>query len=456
MVTSTRELIDRARAVDSIRVHGRIARLVGLVAESIGPQAAVGEVCLIETASQPGDARRRVPAEVVGFRDGRVLLMPLEEIDGLAAGCEVIATGRQLDVPVGDALLGRVVDALGRPIDGRPAPACSRRLELRREPPPPLRRRRLSRPFATGVRVIDGFLTVAEGQRMGIFAGSGVGKSVLLGMIARHAEADVTVIGLVGERGREVREFIERDLGDGLERSVVVVSTSDQPALKRLTAALTAITVAEHFRDQGLRVQLLMDSLTRVAMAQREVGLAVGEPPATRGYPPSVFAMLPQLLERSGMDAEGSITGLYAVLVEGDDMMDPVADTVRSILDGHLVLSRKLAHRGHYPAIDPLHSVSRAMSDVVSAEDRQHAEAVRSLLARHEESEDLIQIGAYTPGSDPRLDLAIELRPLIDAVTGQDRDESTPFGDTWQALRQLGERARLETATAPHAPEVGR
>jgi flagellum-specific ATP synthase len=443
MLSSPTDLVARVRAVDPIRVRGRIVRVVGLVAESVGPEAAIGEVCHIHPRPAADGSVRPVAAEVVGFRDGRVLLMPLAELDGLAAGCEVVGTGRVLDVPVGDALLGRVIDGLGRPIDGGAMPPCTARWPLHREPPAPLSRRRLERPFATGIRVIDGMATVAEGQRLGVFAGSGVGKSVLLGMIARHAEADVSVVGLVGERGREVREFIERDLGDGLAHSVVVVSTSDQPALRRLTAARTAIAVAEYFREQGKRVLLLVDSLTRVAMAQREIGLAAGEPPATRGYPPSVFAMLPQLLERSGMASQGSITGIYAVLVEGDDMMDPVADTVRSILDGHLVLARRLANRGHYPAIDPLDSISRAMADVVSREDRRAAEAVRALLARYRESEDLIQIGAYSAGSDPLVDLAIEMRPAVDAFLAQDRDDSAAYAETWAQLRALGERAHV-------------
>ncbi len=456
MMTNVDQLIDRVRSVDPIRVRGRIVRLVGLIAESVGPDAAIGEVCMIQRRSGTrGDGERPVPAEVVGFRDNRVLLMPLEELGGLAAGSEVIATGRELTVPVGDELLGRVVDALGRPLDGAPPPPCVSRRPLRRQAPPAMSRRRLRQPFATGVRVIDGMMTVAEGQRMGIFAGSGVGKSVLLGMIARHAAADVNVIGLVGERGREVREFIERDLGDGLARSVVVVSTSDQPALQRLTAAHTAVAIAEYFRDQGLRVMLQVDSLTRVAMAQREVGLAAGEPPATRGYPPSVFALLPQLLERAGTGPQGSITGIYAVLVEGDDMMDPIADTVRAILDGHLVLSRSMANRGHYPSIDPLQSISRAMSDVVTATDREHAEAVRAMLAQYRDAEDLIQIGAYTAGTDPQVDLAIQMRPAIDAFTRQGRDETTEYAAVRAQLDELGEQVAAGSAPTSPPPAQG-
>jgi flagellum-specific ATP synthase len=361
-----------------------------------------------------------VPAEVVGFRGGQTLLMPLGDMSGIAPGRTVTATGDAMRVHVGDELLGRVLDGLGNPMDGMPQATAAPLRSTLGSPPDPLSRPRIEDRVTLGVRALDGLVPCGRGQRLGIFAGSGVGKSSLLGMIARATSAEVNVICLVGERGREVREFIERDLGpEGLARSVVVVATSDQPALVRIKAAFTATTIAEHFRDQGREVLLMMDSVTRFAMAQREVGLAIGEPPATRGYTPSVFALLPKLLERSGTAPAGSITGLYTVLVDGDDMNEPVADAVRSILDGHVVLSRDLAHAGHYPAIDVLASVSRLVGEIVAPEVRAAGDAVRRLMAAYREKADLIAIGAYQPGTDPVTDAAVAAREPIDAFLRQ-------------------------------------
>jgi flagellum-specific ATP synthase len=400
---------ERLRAADPYRTTGRVAEVIGLVIESIGPEAEVGELCLI------GDQRRRaVLAEVVGFRDGRTLLMPLGDLTGIKPGDPVVGAGRPLTTPVGRPVLGRVLDGLGNPIDeGPPLDGGSRRIERRplgAVPPGPLVRRPIDERLPLGVRALDVLVPCGRGQRLGIFAGSGVGKSTLLGMIARNTEADVTVIGLVGERGREVREFIERDLGEaGMERSVLCVATSDQPALTRAKCAETAMTVAEAFRDDGLDVLLLMDSVTRYAMALREIGLAVGEPPASRGYTPSVFARLPKLLERAGTGARGSITALITVLVEGDDMNEPVADAVRGILDGHVVLDRRLAHRNHYPAIDVLASVSRLAPAITTPAAQAAAGRAREAMATYRAREDLISIGAYARGSDPRVDEAIDL-----------------------------------------------
>ena len=401
---------DRVRDADLHRRHGRVCDLIGLIIEATGLEAEVGEVCHIDT----GRGRESIPAEVVGFRAGRTLLMPLGEPGGLGPGATVTATGHPFRVDVSDELLGRTLDGLGRPLDGLGPVAGARARPVTAAPPEALERPRITERVSLGVRALDALVPCGIGQRLGIFAGSGVGKSSLLGMIARSTSAQVNVICLVGERGREVREFIERDLGpEGLARSVVVVATSDQPALVRIKAAFTATTIAEHFRDQGADVMLMMDSVTRFAMAQREVGLAIGEPPATRGYTPSVFALLPKLLERSGTSALGSITGLYTVLVDGDDMNEPIADAVRSILDGHVVLSRHLAHAGHYPAIDVLASVSRLVGEVTAPEARAAAGEVRKLLAAYREKEDLIAIGAYQAGTDPTTDAAIATRPAI-------------------------------------------
>jgi flagellum-specific ATP synthase len=409
------------RAADLHLRSGRVSDLIGLVVESTGLEADVGQVCLIEV----GRDEPPVPAEVVGFRGSRTLLMPLGDMHGIGPGKTVTATGEPLRIPVGDGLLGRMLDGLGKPIDSHgPARDVSMRSSVAR-PPDPLSRPRITERIGLGVRALDGLVPCGRGQRLGIFAGSGVGKSSLLGMIARSTTADVNVIALVGERGREVREFVERDLGDALQRSVVVVATSDEPALVRIQAALTATTIAEYFRDRGKDVMLMMDSVTRFATAQREIGLAIGEPPATRGYTPSVFAMLPRLLERAGTSSTGSITGLYTVLVDGDDMNEPVADAVRSILDGHIVLSRHLAHQNHYPAIDVLQSVSRLATEITSRDVQEAGREVRRLMAAYRDKEDLIAIGAYQPGTDPVTDTAIARRSAIEGFLCQPVDDQT-------------------------------
>ena len=418
-------LNDYVGAVQRADLHarqGRVSNLIGLIVEATGVEAEVGELCMVET----GRHSAPVPAEVVGFRDARTLLMPLGEMHGIGPGTGVTATGEQLRITVGDDLLGRVVDALGRPIDGFDLDIDGVQRSTLAPPPSPLERPPIEERIGLGVRAMDALIPCGRGQRLGIFAGSGVGKSSTLGMIARSTTADVNVIALVGERGREVREFVDRNLDDAARaRSVVVVATSDQPALLRIKAAFTATTIAEHFRDKGLDVMLMMDSVTRFAMAQREVGLAIGEPPATRGYTPSVFALLPKLLERSGTSAKGSITGLYTVLVDGDDMNEPVADAVRAILDGHVVLSRHLAHASHYPAIDVLQSVSRLVGEVVSPEVRMAGQELRRLLAALRAKEDLISIGAYQPGSDPTVDSALAKREAIDRFLQQTVDYSS-------------------------------
>jgi flagellum-specific ATP synthase len=418
---------------DLARRRGRVRDLIGLIIEATGLQVEMGEICLV------GDGRDRpkVPTEVVGFRGGRTLLMPLGELAGIGPGTSVDPTGSPFKVAVGDGLLGRVIDGLGKPLDEYGDLDGTTPRSANATPPDALSRPRISERVGLGVRALDTLVPCGMGQRLGIFAGSGVGKSSLLGMIARSTTADVNVIALVGERGREVREFIERDLGDALGHSVVVVATSDQPALVRIQAAFTATAIAEHFRDQGKNVMLMMDSVTRFAMAQREVGLAIGEPPATRGYTPSVFALLPRLLERAGTSPDGSITGLYTVLVDGDDMNEPIADAVRSILDGHIVLTRKLAHSGHYPAIDVLHSVSRLVGEIVTPQIHEAGNRLRSALAAYREKEDLISIGAYQPGTDPLLDAAIALRPAIDGFLRQRIDDLTAAHDADEALLAL-------------------
>lgn len=419
---------------DPVKVNGRVVQVIGLVIESAGPAAMIGEVCHVHYDRQ----RPPLPAEVVGFRNSRVLLMPLGSMEGIKPGSEVIATRATHHVAVGAGLLGRVLDGMGQPIDGRGPLQAETRYPVNAAPPDALKRTRITEPLPLGVRALDGCLTVGKGQRVGIFAGSGVGKSTLLGMIARNTSADVNVIALTGERGREVRDFIEESLGEeGLRRSVMVVATSDQPALVRIKAALVATAVAEYFRDQGQDVMLMMDSVTRLALAQREVGLAVGEPPATRGYTPSVFGLLPRLLERSGMGERGSITGLYTVLVEGDDMNEPVADTVRGILDGHVVLSRALAHQNHYPAIDVLGSISRVMPAVTGEAHRAAAGELRSLLAAYQEAQDLINIGAYVAGSNPRIDRARQHIDAIRAFLCQRADEPADFTTTVMQLKNM-------------------
>ena len=419
------------RSVDPVRMNGKVTQVIGLTVESEGPDASVGDVCLI----YPAKSGKPIKAEVVGFRNNKVLLMPLGELHAVGPGCDVVSTGKPLTVQVGSELLGKVLDGLGQPLDGSRIPVRMAHYSTHNVPSNPLFRPRVTEPLGIGVRAIDGLLTVGRGQRVGIFAGSGVGKSTLLGMVARNTSADVNVIALIGERGREVLEFIERDLGpEGLARSVVVVATSDQPALIRIKGALIATTIAEYFRDRGLDVMLMMDSVTRFAMAQREVGLAIGEPPATRGYTPSVFAMLPKLLERSGTGKTGSITAFYTVLVDGDDMNEPIADAVRGILDGHIVLSRSLANKGHYPAIDILASVSRVMNDIVPAEQLEAANQFKRLLSIYRDSEDLINIGAYQRGSNAEIDRAIEYYDRIRSYATQRTDEKVSFEESQQRL----------------------
>jgi flagellum-specific ATP synthase len=416
-----------------LSVHGRVTQVVGLVVEANGPNARVGDLCYIESGSG-----QLLPAEVVGFRGDRVLLMPLGELSGVRAGCLVKGTGHCLRVAAGEELLGRTLDGLGNAMDGKPEPVCHNHYPVLAQPPNALQRKMIDRPLPTGVRAIDGLLTVGEGQRVGIFAGSGVGKSTLLGMIARSCQADVNVIALIGERGREVREFIQNDLGEeGLRRSIIVCATSEQPALVRIRAALTATAIAEYFRDQGKRVLLMMDSVTRFAMAQRELGLAIGEPPSTKGYTPSVFALLPKLMERAGNSDKGSITALYTVLVEGDDTNEPIADAARSILDGHIVLNRRLTSRGHYPPIDVLHSLSRVMPMVVAQEQVQRANDLREMLAAYEDVQDLVSIGAYKAGTRPVADKAIARWDALNDFLRQAKDESTAFDQTIQSLEEL-------------------
>ncbi|MBF0283494.1 MAG: FliI/YscN family ATPase [Magnetococcales bacterium] len=393
------------------RRFGHVDEVAGLMIESTGPAVAIGELCEIHSGGEP------VLAEVVGFRGRTVLLMPMGSISGVRPGSLIISRGQAERVAVGEGLLGRVVDALGRPMDHLAAPRLSEHAPLHAAPINPMKRRRIDTPLDLGIRAVNGLLTVGKGQRMGIFAGSGVGKSTLLGMMARYTAADVNVIGLIGERGREVVEFLERELGpQGIARSVVVVATSDQPPVFRLRAAFLATAIAEHFRGQGKDVLLMMDSITRFAMAQREVGLARGEPPTSKGYPPSIFMMLPRLLERAGRDdGPGSITGLYTVLMEGDDLQDPIVDTARGILDGHILLSRDLADRGHYPAIDVLGSISRLMEELAADPHKKAARRMREMLAVYRRAEDMINIGAYAKGSNPRIDQAIK---LIDPING--------------------------------------
>lgn len=412
---------------------GQVTKVVGLTIESNGPETKVGELCRIINHR----TGRGIPAEVVGFQNHSVLLMPLGEMAGIGPGNDVVATGTELSVGVGECLLGRVLDGLGNPIDDKGKLDIEEYYPVNNEPPHPLKRPRINEVLPLGVKCLDGLLTVGKGQRMGIFAGSGVGKSTLMGMIARNTKADVNVIALIGERGREVRDFLERDLtAEGLERSVVVVATSDQPALIRKKGALVATAIAEYFRDQGKDVLLLMDSLTRFSMAQREIGLAIGEPPVSRGYTPSVFAVMPKLLERSGTSVKGSVTGLYTVLVDGDDMTEPITDTARSILDGHIVLSRQLAHRNHYPAIDVLESISRIMADIAADSHIQTAGEIRKNLAIYREAEDLINVGAYVKGSNPDIDRAISVINEINTFLMQGTNEKFGFDEVLESMKK--------------------
>ena len=419
---------------EPIKTNGKVTQVIGLIIESQGPGANLGDLCYVF----PNNGSTRIQAEVVGFKENKILLMPLGDLRGIGPGCEVVASGDSFRVGVGPKLLGRILDGLGNPLDSLGPVETIDEYPVNGNPLNPLERKRITEPLSMGVKAIDGILTIGKGQRIGIFSGSGVGKSTLLGMIARNTSADVNVIALVGERGREVREFLEKDLGEeGLKRSVVIVATSDQPALVRLKGALVATTVAEYFRDQGLDVMLMMDSVTRFAMSQREVGLAVGEPPATRGYTPSVFAILPKLLERSGTSSKGTITGLYTVLVEGDDTNEPIADAVRGILDGHIVLTRELAMQNHYPAIDILASVSRVMIDIVREEHLKAADDVRSVLATYKDAKDLIDIGAYAKGSNPKIDNAISKIDAIVEYLKQGVPEQYTFDTAVTLLKSL-------------------
>ncbi len=426
-------LARRVQATRVVETRGRVVQLIGLVIESEGPLAAVGEVCRIQSARHGGDAL----AEVVGFRDHHLLLMPLGEVHGIHPGAEVIATGEPLRFSVGSALPGRVLDGLGQPIDSQGPVLGEHTVGLKLRPPHPLKRQRIQHVFQTGIKALDTCIPCGRGQRLGIFAGSGVGKSTLLGMMASRAAADVNVIALIGERGREVREFLEKDLdAAGRKKSVIVVATSNEPALARVKGAFLAMAIAEHFRDAGQNVLLMMDSVTRLALAQREIGLAVGEPPTTRGYTPSVFSLLPQLLERAGTGERGSITGLFTVLVEADDMNDPIADAVRSILDGHVVLTRELATQNHYPAIDVLESVSRLNRDLLTPEQLALAARVREALAIYRKNQDLINIGAYPAGSHPGIDQAIRLHEPLNQFLRQEVDQGFTTARSWELLAQ--------------------
>ncbi len=430
-------LMARLEGVPRFATYGRVNRLVGLVIEATGLDVGLGELCRVTNGAQDAS----VLAEVVGFHERGVLLMPLGDMAGLHPGSSVVPLGRSFGVDVGPGMLGRVLNGLGHPMDGKGKLDSTTRVPLIAEPPNPLERRTIDEPLETGVRAIDGLLTFGRGQRVGIFAGSGVGKSTLLGMIARKAKADVNVIALLGERGREVRDFIENSLGpEGLARSVLIVATGDQAALVRARGALVATAIAEYFRDQGKQVLLMVDSVTRVAMAWREIGLAVGEPPTTKGYPPSVFASLPRLLERAGNGARGGITGIYTVLVDGDDFNEPVADAARSILDGHVVLTRKLASAGHFPSIDVLESKSRVRDHVADARQRMAGNAFMRVEAAYREKEDLIMVGAYQSGSDPNVDAALKVRNEMLAFLQQQPDEPAPLESTVERLVQLGTR----------------
>lgn len=433
--------------------QGKVTQVIGLVISSTGPSTSIGELCKI----YPQEGGEAVLAEVVGFKDRQVMLMPLGEMRGINPGSVVRATGDTLTVGVGDELLGRVVGGLGQPIDGKGVLHCETMRPIYANPPHPLKRKRITAPMLTGIKAIDTFATCGLGQRLGIFAGSGVGKSVTLGMIARHSKADVNVIGLIGERGREVRDFLERDLGEeGLKRSVVVSVTSDQPSLIKVKGALTATTIAEYFRDMGKNVILMVDSVTRIALALREIGLAVGEPPATKGFTPSVFAFLPKFLERPGLTEQGSVTGLYAVLVEGDDFNEPVSDAVRSILDGHVALSRKLANRNHYPAVDILDSISRVMPDVTDLEHRRVVNRARELIAAYTESEDLISIGAYVKGSHKLTDEAIAKHEELSAFLRQDMSEKGDLERDLNTLQEIIDREEVPIQTGEDKKAEGR
>jgi flagellum-specific ATP synthase len=420
------------------RVNGKVSDVIGLIIVSIGPNVTLGEICIIIDRLGVEVCK----CEVVGFKEGKVMSIALSEVHTISPNCEIISTGKSLKIGVGNALLGRVIDGLGNPIDGKGDIVCTQFRTVYKDPPNPLTRRRIETPLQTGVRTIDGLLTVGKGQRVGIFAGSGVGKSVTLGMIARNTNADINVIVLIGERGREVREFIEKDLGEeGLKKSIVVVATSDKSSLVRMKGAFIGTTIAEYFRELGMDVVLMMDSVTRFAMSQREIGLTIGEPPTTKGYTPSVFAMLPKLLERAGTSENGSITGFYTVLVDGDDMNEPIADAVRSILDGHIVLSRKIANKGQYPAIDPLQSISRVMPDITTADHRSRARSFIEVMATYKEAEDLINIGAYVKGSNPQIDHALSKIGSLRTFLKQDMYDKAIYSETVSHLFRIIEQS---------------
>ncbi|MDD6137157.1 MAG: flagellar protein export ATPase FliI [Lachnospiraceae bacterium] len=428
-VSQYKQLNDR----EYYEFYGKVSKVVGLTVESMGPPCKLTDLCEIISK----DTGNKVIAEVVGFRDNRVLLMPYDSVDGIGLGATVRNTGASLKVPVGECLLGKVLDGIGRPIDGSTLETVDD-YPIESAPPDPLKRKLIDEVLPLGVKAVDGLLTIGKGQRVGIFAGSGVGKSTLLGMFARNTRADINVIALIGERGREVREFIERDLGEeGMARSVIVVSTSDKPALIRNKAAKTATAIAEYFRDQGKDVLLMMDSMTRFSQAQREIGLASGEPPVTRGYPPSVYSEMPKVLERAGNTYNGSITGLYTVLVDGDDFNEPITDTARGILDGHIVLSRKLGQKNHYPAIDVLASISRCMSSVADKEHKQKAGMLKNVMATYNDAEDLINIGAYRAGSNKNIDYAISKIDKVNEFLLQDVDEKYSFDDEVAMLSDI-------------------
>ena len=428
---------EKLAAIEPCRWTGSVTEVVGLLVESNGPAAAVGDFC--EIGTQDG---RMIRTQVIGFRDGRVLSMPLEETDGLHLGDPIVARKEDARMEAGPELLGRVIDGFGKPMDGLGPIGAKQLYDLYASPPGPMEREPITEPLATGIRVIDSLLTCGKGQRIGIFGGSGVGKSTLLGSMSRHSSADVSVIALIGERNREVRDFIENDLGpEGLKKSVLVVSTSDRPAPLRIRAAFVALAAAEYFRDQGADVLLVMDSVTRLAMAQREIGLAAGEPPSQKGYTPSVFNLLPKIFERAGRFRKGSITGFFTVLVEGDDFNEPICDAVRAILDGHIVLSRDLGSAGHFPAIDVLQSVSRLAQKLYTPEQRQAALKIRDAMATHQRSEDLINLGAYASGANPKLDAAIKLRPQLLEFLKQDSEANAPFDQTMTQMRELARLA---------------
>ncbi len=440
MIPSIDSLLDISDKLTELQIsdlcthEGRIRKIVGMSIEATGLSCSIGDICIITTASGS-----KVTSEVVGIDENVAYLMPYQELEGAGYGCSVINTGDKLNVPVGWDMVGRSVDALGLPIDGKGPIKPDSTVSITGKPVNPMERPPISEPIELGVKAIDGMLTVGKGQRIGIFAGSGVGKSTLMGMIARNVKADINVIALVGERGREVVEFINRDLGEGIKRSILVVATSDQPALMRLKCAQTATSIAEYFQTQGKDVLLMMDSLTRFAMAQREIGLNTGEAPIARGYTPSIYSALPKLLERSGNFEHGSITGIYTVLVEGDDTNEPIADTVRGIIDGHIVLSRKIAAKNHYPAIDILGSVSRLMNEIASREQKDAANEIRNLMSLHQENEDLISIGAYKRGTNPRLDRALDHMPRINGFLTQKVEESFAFSDTVEMMKKVVE-----------------